>query len=62
MSFKGGIKVILIIILLIANLYFMVWPSMSKYLQQGIIVEVTTEESDGLKAPAITFCASNQKV
>ena len=53
----GAIKIIVIILLLIANFYLLAWPSISKYLQRGIMVEVTTEESTGLRAPAITVCA-----
>ena len=58
MPLSGGIKIILIILLLAANFYLIAWDSLNKFLQRGIMLEVSTEHSDGLMSPAITFCAS----
>ena len=60
MTLKGAIKPILIILLLVANIYFIAWNSFTKYIQKGIVVEVSTEASNGLIAPAITICASHR--
>ena len=58
MSLVGAIKIIFIIVLLVAYVYLMAWESISKYLEGGIMVEVSTAESNGLEAPAITICAT----
>ena len=58
MVLTGGIKAILIILLMVANIYLMAWESINKYLEKGIMIEVSTESHDGLIAPAITFCAA----
>ena len=55
-----GIKTTLILVLLLANIYLMAWESISKYLEKGIVIEVSTEETDGQTAPAITFCATSK--
>ena len=53
------VKVVFILLLLGAFLYLMARPSLDKYIAGGIMVEVSTDSTDGLIAPAITFCAKN---
>ena len=38
------------------NTWLIVIPSIQKYLQRAIMVEVSTETLETLHAPAITFC------
>ena len=53
------VKVVFILLLLGAFLYLMARPSLDKYIAGGIMVEVSTDSTEGLIAPAITFCAKN---
>ena len=39
-----------------AYVWLIAWQSVTKFLDGGIMVEVSTEHSEGLLAPAITFC------
>ena len=53
------VKVVFILLLLGAFLYLMARPSVDKFIAGGIMVEVSTDPTDGLIAPAVTFCAKN---
>ena len=53
------VKFIFILLLLGAFLYLMARPSIDKFIAGGIMVEVSTDSTDGLIAPAVTFCAKN---
>ena len=53
------VKVIFIVILLGAFLYLMARPSLEKFIAGGIMVEVSTDSTEGLIAPAVTFCAKH---
>ena len=53
------VKVVFILLHLGAFLYLMARPSIDKYIAGGIMVEVSTDSTEGLIAPAITFCAKN---
>ena len=54
------VKCIFILLLLVAFLYLMARPNVdNKFIAGGIMVEVSTDPTDGLIAPAITFCAKN---
>ena len=49
-------KIIFVILLLIINTWKIIIPSITKYLEHGILLEVSTDELDGLIPPAITIC------
>ena len=53
------VKVVFILLLLGAFLYLMARPSLDKFIQGGVMVEVSTDSTEGLIAPAITFCAKD---
>ena len=53
------VKCIFILLLLGAFIYLMARPSVDKFIAGGIMVEVSTDSTDGLIAPAVTFCAKN---
>lgn len=49
------LKVTFILVMMIANIYLVTWQSISKYLESGVVIEVSTESTDGLVPPAVTF-------
>ena len=48
-------KIIFIFALLMTNFYLIVKESIEKYLEGGIVIEVSTRPSNGLTAPAVTI-------
>ena len=50
------LKTIFVILLLTINVWQIILPSIRKYLEHGILLEVSTDEFDGLVPPAITIC------
>ena len=52
------LKVAFILVMMIANIYLVTWQSISKYLESGVVIEVSTESTDGLVPPAVTFWRS----
>ena len=54
-----ALKFVLIFLLLGAFTFFMARPALDKFYAGGIIVEVSTDSTDGLVAPAVTFCAKD---
>ena len=53
---KRIIKILFILLLLSINVWKIIIPSIDKYLEQGILIEVSTDELDGLIPPDITIC------
>ena len=60
MSLFGAIKLVLIVLLLLGYVYLIAWKSITKYMKGDIMVVESSEESEGLMAPAITFCRRSQ--
>ena len=54
-----NVKVIFIFLLLGSFLYLMARPSLDKFIAGGIMVEESTDSTEGLIAPAVTFCAKD---
>ena len=50
------IKTIFLLLMLFFNIVWITLPSIVKYLQEAIVVEVSTKTLNTLKAPAVTFC------
>ena len=40
----------------IMDIYFVAYNCITKFLEDGIMIEVSTIGRDGIKAPAITLC------
>ena len=56
MPYKDNIlKMAFIFALLTTNYYLIAHESIKKYLEGGIVLEVSTKHSSGLKAPAVTI-------
>ena len=53
---KRIIKILFILLLLSINVWKIIIPSIEKYLEQGILIEVSTDELSGLIPPDITIC------
>ena len=53
---KRTIKTMFILLLLSINVWKIIIPSISKFLEGGILIEVSTEEVDGVIPPDITIC------
>ena len=51
---KSFIKLFCYLCLIFANIYLVAYESITKFVSHLIMIEVTTEESDTLLAPAIT--------
>ena len=49
---------VFIMIMFSANVYLVSYESIVKYLNGGIMIEVSTRSSEGLEAPAVTICRS----
>ena len=56
MHIRRIFKFIFILSMFSFNIWQIVWPSIEKYLQKAIVVEVSTRKSDSVQAPAATFC------
>ena len=54
-------KIIFVTLLLIINAWIIIIPSIKKYLEHGILEEVSTDEYDGLVPPAITICRETDR-
>ena len=53
------LKLFFILSLIAAFLVLIAYESVKKYLNEGIVVEVSSEMPEhGLKPPAVTFCAA----
>ena len=52
---KGIKKLLFVFLLLASNIYLVAYDSILKYMQGGIVIEVSTKQLDGLTAPAITI-------
>ena len=48
-------KIIFIFALLLINYYLIAKESIAKYLEGGIVIEVSTKQFSGLTAPAVTI-------
>ena len=53
---KTILKITFIFSMLLLNIWHIVLPSIQKYRQKAIVIEVSTTKSDSLLAPAATFC------
>ena len=53
---KTILKTTFILLMLLVDIWHIVLPSIQKYRQKAIVVEVSTTKSDSLLAPAATFC------
>ena len=52
---KTLLKITFIVVMIIVNIYLVAWPSISKYLQGGVVIEVSTQSTEGLVPPAVSF-------
>ena len=50
------IKTIFLLLMLFCNILWITLPSIVKYLEEAIVVEVSTKTLNTLQAPAVTFC------
>ena len=55
-NIKTILKLFFVISMFTTNTWLFVLPSINKYLQGAIMVEVSTKSSEYLHAPAVTFC------
>lgn len=55
---RQTLSAIFITLMFSANVYLVSYESIAKYLNGGIMIEVSTKSSEGLKAPAVTICRS----
>ena len=53
---KMIIKVLFILSMAIMDIYFVAYNCITKFLDDGIMIEVSTIRRDGIQAPAITLC------
>ena len=52
---KTILKVVFISSLLFINIYYIVWPCTKRYLDYGVIIEVSYESLGSLTSPAISI-------
>ena len=52
---KRILKIISIFLLLLINLIYVSIPSINKYLDHGIVIEVSTASLNDVSSPAFTF-------
>ena len=52
---KRMIKIVFMVIMFIVNILYVALPAIEKYLEKGIMVEVSTVSLDHVVAPAVTF-------
>ena len=52
---KKHVKIIFIISMLVLNINYVALPTIQKYLDQSIMIEVSTISPERLAAPAVTF-------
>ena len=50
------VRRLFIIIVFLANIFIIALPIIEKFLADGVMIEVSTRDEDGLLPPAITFC------
>ena len=50
------LKTFFLLLMLFFNIVWITLPSIVKYLQEAIVVEVSTKTLNTLQAPAVTFC------
>ena len=53
---KSLFRIVFILLMFSLNMWLIVVPTLEKYLQRAIVVEVSSKPSDSLQAPAVTFC------
>ena len=53
---KRIFSICFVVSMLMANVYLVTFDSVSKFLKGGIMIEISSLSSDGLDAPAVTFC------
>ena len=52
---KSILKFIFILFMLFFNLWYIVRPCTVKYLEKGVMIEVSTELSGSLQSPSVTI-------
>ena len=52
----GAAKLLFIFILSFSFINWMAWPSLSRYMRGGVLVETSTVTRPALPAPAVTIC------
>ena len=50
------VRRLFIIAVVLANFFLIALPIIEKFFDDGIVIEVSTKDEDGLLPPAITFC------
>ena len=50
------VRRLFIIAVVLANIFLIALPIIEKFFDDGIVIEVSTKDEDGLLPPAITFC------